>query len=486
MIATTPLLCESTVQLLARHYTGLASDSRDVKPGFLFAAIAGAKANGAAFIADAASRGALAVLGLPEVGDIAREYGMQFYPSDNPRGDLAHLAAAFFGAQPETVAAVTGTNGKTSVTVFLRHIWTVLGKNAASLGTIGALSPAGEIKLSNTTPGPVELHRLLAQLSGQGVTHLAMEASSHGLDQARLDGVKIAVAGFTNLTRDHLDYHPTFESYLAAKRRLFSELVPAGGAAVINADAEHHEAFVSAAVAHGLRVLTVGEAGQDLHLVARVPAADHQFLRIAQGGQCYDVTLPLAGAFQASNALVAAGMAIALGAQPAAVFAALQSVKGAPGRLEKVAAAGCGAPVYVDYAHTPDALKVVLKALRPHTTGKLTAVFGCGGDRDKGKRPLMGKAAAALADRVIVTDDNPRTENAATIRAEVLAGCSGAREIADRAEAIRTAVAELCEGDVLVIAGKGHETGQIVGTAIYPFDDREQAVAAALANGGQV
>lgn len=471
--------------LVAQHsFTGIASDSRDVHPGYLFAAIPGAKANGAVFIADAASRGAIAVLGAPEIGDIAREYGMVFYPAENPRLALAHLAAAFYGAGPATVAAVTGTNGKTSVTVFLRHIWTVLGKSAASLGTIGALSSAGEIKLSNTTPGPVELHQLLARLAGEGVSHLAMEASSHGLDQARLDGVKILAAGFTNLTRDHLDYHSSFEAYRDAKCRLFSELVVDGGVAVINADADYADSFIAAAQARKLQLLTVGETQSTLQLIGRTPYGDGQVLALRFDGQNYKVNLPLAGGFQASNALVAAGLAIGLGDEPAAVFAALESVKGAPGRLEKMAVSRAGAPIYVDYAHTPDALEVVLKALRPHTHAKLVVVFGCGGDRDKGKRPLMGKAAITFADKVIVTDDNPRSENAAAIRQDALAGCPGATEIGDRAEAIRSAVAALDEGDVLVIAGKGHEAGQIIKGVVHPFSDREEALAAALATGG--
>lgn len=471
-------------RLAAQHFAGIASDSRDVRPGYLFAAIAGAKADGAAFIPDAAGRGAVAVMGGAQIRSVVEASGMVFYPVENPRLALASLAALYYGAQPATVAAVTGTNGKTSVTVFLRHIWTVLGKNAASLGTIGAVSAAGEIKLSNTTPGPVELHQLLARLAAEGVDHLAMEASSHGLDQARLDAVQIKAAGFTNLTRDHLDYHVDFAAYRDAKCRLFSELVADDGVAVINADAEHHEAFADAARARGVRCLLVGETGDGLTLVTRTPHADGQELVLRIAGQTYALRLPLAGSFQASNALVAAGLAIGLGEKPGAVFAALESVKGAPGRLEKMAVSCAGAPIYVDYAHTPDALEVVLKALRPHTENRLVVVFGCGGDRDKGKRPLMGKAAMTYADKVIVTDDNPRSEEAAVIRREALAGCPGAIEIGDRAEAIRSAVAELQAGDVLVIAGKGHETGQIIKGVVHPFSDREEALAAALATGG--
>jgi UDP-N-acetylmuramoyl-L-alanyl-D-glutamate--2,6-diaminopimelate ligase len=469
----------------ATQFAGLSSDSREIKADFLFAAIPGSKADGAGFIADAAKRGARAVLGRPDLEADVRALGMNFIATENPRRDLARLAAAFYGIQPETVAAVTGTNGKTSVAVFLREIWAGLGKRSASLGTIGVISPGGEKKLANTTPGPVELHKLLAGLMREGVDHLALEASSHGLDQFRLDGVTVAAAGFTNITRDHLDYHPSFEDYLAAKLRLFSDLVMDGGAAVINADAEHAEAFVAVAQRRGLKLVSVGEKGETIKLVSRLADPDGQKLKLSCAGRSYDVTLPLAGAFQASNALVAAGLAIALGDEAAVVFAALKHLKGAPGRLEKVAIAKSGAPIYVDYAHTPDALQTVLTALRPHATGKLTAIFGCGGDRDKGKRPLMGQAAAAFADRVIVTDDNPRSEDPAVIRAEALAGCPQAEEIGDRAKAIRAGIEGLQAGDMLVIAGKGHETGQTVKGKVHPFSDREVAAKTAIAMGGK-
>jgi UDP-N-acetylmuramoyl-L-alanyl-D-glutamate--2,6-diaminopimelate ligase len=478
-------ISDEQVMAEVTQFAGLASDSRDVQADFLFAAIPGVNADGAAFAADAVKRGARAVLGLPGLEAEVRALGTRFIASENPRCDLARMAAAFYGLQPETVAAVTGTNGKTSVTVFLREIWTALGRCAASLGTIGVVSKTGETKLANTTPGPIELHKLLAGLMREGVQHLAMEASSHGLDQFRLDGVRVAAAGFTNITRDHLDYHPSFEAYLAAKLRLFSEVVEDGGAAVINADAEHADVFFAAAKKRGLSVFGVGERGETIKLVSRVPGLDGQQLKITHGGKNYAVALPLAGAFQASNALVAAGLAIALGEKPDAVFAALETLKGAPGRLEKVAFAKSGAPVFVDYAHTPDALEIVLKALRPHATGKLAAIFGCGGDRDKGKRPLMGKAAAEFADRVIVTDDNPRGEDAAAIRKQALAGCPNAEEIGDRAAAIRAGIEGLTAGDILVIAGKGHETGQIVGKKVLPFSDREEAVKAAMALGGR-
>jgi UDP-N-acetylmuramoyl-L-alanyl-D-glutamate--2,6-diaminopimelate ligase len=383
------------------------------------------------------------------------------------------------------IAAVTGTNGKTSIAVFLREIWTRLGKPAASMGTIGVVTPERVIKLDNTTPGPIEVQSLLAQLKADGIDHLALEASSHGLDQYRLDGAEIAAVAVTNITRDHLDYHPSFEAYIQAKLRLFRDLARDGAAAVINADADYADRFIAVAAERGLRLFTVGEAGGGLKLIARKPTADGQGLEVVYAGQTYTVALPLAGAFQASNALVAAGLAIGLGEDPAAVFDALHYLKGAPGRLEKVAVAASGAPIYVDYAHTPDALETVLLALRPHTARKLIVVFGCGGDRDKGKRPLMGASAARLADRAIVTDDNPRSEVPAQIRAEILAACPGASEIADRALAIHTGISELSADDVLVIAGKGHESGQIVGSTVHPFNDRDEAVKAAIALGGR-
>jgi UDP-N-acetylmuramoyl-L-alanyl-D-glutamate--2,6-diaminopimelate ligase len=383
------------------------------------------------------------------------------------------------------VAAVTGTNGKTSVTVFLREIWTELGKKAASMGTIGVIAPCGEIKLDHTTPDPIETHRILADLKREGVDHLALEASSHGLDQFRLDGVEIAAGAFTNITRDHLDYHETFESYLSTKLRLFREVVRNEGIAVVNADAEHAELFHQAATKRGLRVLTVGARGQYLKLVTANPSADGQRLTITHANNTFDVRLPLVGRFQASNALVAAALAIALGDAATKVFHALERLQGAPGRLEKVAIASSGAPVFVDYAHTPDALETVLAALRPHATGRLHVIFGCGGDRDAGKRPLMGRAAARFADAAIVTDDNPRSEDPAEIRKQAMEGCPAARNIADRAEAIRAGIAALKTGDILVIAGKGHETGQIAQGVTRPFSDRDEAVQAALELGGR-
>ena len=461
-------------------FTGLASDSREVKPGYLFAALPGAKANGAAYVKDAVGRGAVAVLGRPDVAPEAASAGVRFIADENPRLALARYAASFFAAQPKFIAAVTGTNGKTSVAVFLREIWTALGHQAASMGTIGVVMPHGEIELHHTTPGPVELHRILAELQRGGIDHLSVEASSHGLDQYRLGGADIAAAGFTNITRDHMDYHQTFADYLAVKLRLFKELVRDGGVAIVNADADHAQDFIAAAKARKLQLVTVGEKGESLKLLTRAPHDEGQMLTVAHGGNTYTVALPLAGAFQASNALVAAGFAIGLGEEPRAVFAALAALKGAPGRLEKVAYAKSGAPIYVDYAHTPDALENVLTALRPHTKGKLAVVFGCGGDRDKGKRPLMGAMAAKYADRLIVTDDNPRSEDPALIRKEILAACPGAQEIGDRAGAIHAGIDALNEGDILVIAGKGHESGQTVGDVVHPFSDRDEAIKSAV------
>jgi len=467
------------------NFTGLASDSREVKPGYLFAALPGTKVNGAEFVKDAVARGAVAVLGRPDIAPSAQALGVAFIADDNPRLALARRAARFFGAQPKTVAAVTGTKGKSSVVAFVREIWTALGYPAASLGTVGVVTPKGEIPLKHTTPDPIEVHRLLAQLKKDGIDHLALEASSHGLDQFRLDGVEIAACGFTNITRDHMDYHADFEHYLRAKLRLFGEVVREGGIAVVNADAEHADRFVEAANKHKLHILTVGERGEAIRLLSREGRIDGQTLKVRHGGRDYTILLPLAGSFQASNALVSAGLVIGLGGDAAKVFAALEHLKGAPGRLEKVAVAVSGAPVYVDYAHTPDSLEKVLTAIRPHVSGRLHVVFGCGGDRDKGKRPLMGEAAANNADVVIITDDNPRTEDAATIRKEALAGAPGAREIGDRASAIREAIAALKSGDILIVAGKGHETGQIVGSEVRPFSDRDEAIKAALSLGGR-
>jgi UDP-N-acetylmuramoyl-L-alanyl-D-glutamate--2,6-diaminopimelate ligase len=460
----------------ALDVAGIAADSRKVKSGFLFFAIAGAKADGAHFAKQAVAAGATAVAaeqrpdGLPD--------NIAFVQVANARRALALAAADFFPRQPATIAAVTGTSGKTSVAAFTRQIWTSLGLQAASIGTIGVVSPGGEKYGSLTTPDPVELHRTLDGLASEGVTHLALEASSHGLDQHRLDGVRIAAGAFTNLSRDHLDYHQTIEDYLAAKLRLFTDLVAANGTAVIDVDDCYAGQVIEAAKQRGLKVMTVGVHGDAIKLIGGAIDGFAQVIDIAYGGKTYKVKLPLVGTFQVQNAAVAAGLAIATGAEPGRVFAALEHLTGAKGRLE-LAGAKNGAPIFIDYAHKPDALKKALEALRPYAKGKLTVVFGAGGDRDAGKRPIMGRIAAENADRVIVTDDNPRSEQPAAIRAAILAAAPGASEIGDRTQAIRAGIAGLQSGDVLLIAGKGHETGQIVGRTVIPFSDHD-AVAAAL------
>ncbi|MBS7697908.1 MULTISPECIES: UDP-N-acetylmuramoyl-L-alanyl-D-glutamate--2,6-diaminopimelate ligase [unclassified Chelatococcus] len=461
-----------------RAIAGLTADSRAVQPGFLFVAVPGTKADGLAFAGDAVRRGAVAIVGEgPRPAGIPAD--IAFAQVANVRRVLALAAARFYPRQPETIVAVTGTSGKSSVAEFTRQIFASLGHQAASLGTIGVVAPGGAVYGSLTTPDPVALHRTLDQLARDGVTHLAMEASSHGLDQHRLDGVRLTAGGFTNLGRDHLDYHPTVEAYLQAKLRLFTDLLPDGATVVVNADAPESRAVADVARARGLRLLSVGEAGVDLKLARIEQQGFDQMLSVSHGSGIAKVRLPLAGDFQASNALVAAGLAIATREDPHQVLAALEGVSGVKGRMERVATAK-GALVIVDYAHKPDALDHVLTALRPYATGKLVVVFGAGGDRDQGKRPIMGRIAAERADVVIVTDDNPRSEDPATIRAAILAAAPGAREIGDRAEAIRTAVAELTAGDVLVIAGKGHETGQIIGTKTLPFSDHD-AVTEAIA-----
>jgi len=465
----------------ARHAAldigGVAADSRTIRPGSLFVAIAGDKSDGNAFIAAAVAAGAVAVVAEKQP-DPPLPSGIAFVRVGNARRALALIAAKIFPRQPQTVAAVTGTSGKTSVAAFARQIWSALGHRAASIGTIGIVSPRGETYGSLTTPDPVALHRSLDALASEGVTHLAIEASSHGLDQFRLDGLRLAAAAFTNITRDHLDYHPTFEAYFAAKMRLFESLVPEGGAAIVDVDHPHADAVLAAAKARGLSIVTIGRKATGIRIVETAIDGFAQTARVEHGGKTYRVRLPLVGEFQIENALVAAGVAIATGGDAANVFSALEHLIGAKGRLELVGVSN-GAPVFIDYAHKPDALAKALDALRPAARGRLVVVFGAGGDRDRGKRPLMGAVAIEKADRVIVTDDNPRREDAATIRAAILGSAPGAVEIGDRREAIRTAIAELGEGDVLLIAGKGHETGQIIGDRVVPFSDHE-AVAAAL------
>jgi UDP-N-acetylmuramoyl-L-alanyl-D-glutamate--2,6-diaminopimelate ligase len=403
-----------------------------------------------------------------------------FAQLDDPRRMLSMLAAAFYPAQPGTIVAVTGTAGKTSVAAFARQIWQLAGRASASIGTTGVDAPGRSDYGSLTTPDPVDLHALLQELQGEGVTHCAMEASSHGLDQFRLDGVRLAAAGFTNLGRDHMDYHPTVEHYFNSKMRLFRELLPAGAPAIIFADDAWSERAINAAKEAGREVLTVGRKGQFLSLKRVEHNRFSQVAEISHGREIYRIDFPLAGDFQIANGLVAAGLCIATGTDAATVLNALSHLKGAPGRLDLVGKSALGAPCYVDYAHKPEALENVLASLRPFTTGKLVCVFGCGGDRDPGKRPIMGEIAARLADVVIVTDDNPRSEEPAEIRKEILAAASGAMEIADRKQAIMDAVAMLGKGDCLVIAGKGHETGQTIGSKTHPFSDHE-VVRAAIA-----
>jgi UDP-N-acetylmuramoyl-L-alanyl-D-glutamate--2,6-diaminopimelate ligase len=460
----------------ARDVTGVAADSRKVKPGDVFVAIPGTKSDGLGFVPQALAAGAAAVVAERQPDKLPD--GVAFAKTDNARRALALIAARVYPRQPGTIAAVTGTSGKTSVAAFTRQIWTSLGHAAASIGTIGLVAPDREVYGSLTTPDPIELSRTLHELATQNVTHLALEASSHGLDQHRLDGVRITVGGFTNLSRDHLDYHPTVEAYLAAKLILFERLIPAGGAAVIAADGEHAHTVIESATKRGLEVVTVGRAGSGIKLTDCAIDGFSQTLSVTHAGKPYRIRLPLVGAFQIENALVAAGMVIATGGEPARVFAALEGLEGAKGRLELVGQRN-GAPIFVDYAHKPDALAKALEALRPYASNRLVVVFGCGGDRDAGKRPIMGEIAAQHADRVIVTDDNPRSEDPAKIRAAILKMAPGATEIGDRREAIRSAIAALEPGDALVIAGKGHESGQIIGDRTLPFSDHE-AVAAAL------
>ncbi len=460
-------------ELLDRDVSGLTCDSRRVAPGFVFFALHGARDDGLAYAQAALDAGAVAIVCERPLPDRAGDCVIV----NDARLALAQAAARFYGAQPAHVIAVTGTSGKTSVAAFVRQIWSLTGAKSAALGTTGLITDAGPEEGALTTPDPVALHETLAALAQRGITHLAMEASSHGLDQHRLDGVRLSAGAFTNLSRDHLDYHPDLESYLAAKMRLFEALLAPGQPAIIDADGEYSARVIALCEARGLRVFTIGRAGRDIRITATSASAASTQLKVSFGGCERDINLPLAGDFMASNALVAAGLCIVTGSEAESVFAALERLQGAPGRLEQVGAHN-GAPVFVDYAHKPDALEKVLKALRPLTPGRLLVVFGCGGDRDRGKRAIMGGIAARNADIVIVTDDNPRSEDAAAIRAEILSAAPAALEIADRGIAIAHAIAMLQVGDALVIAGKGHETGQIVGGVKLPFSDKTAALQA--------
>ena len=448
--------------------TGLTCDSRKVKPGFLFAAIPGSSGDGRDYIEDALKRGASAVLAPVGTSDGA---GIVVVTSENTRQSYAQMAARFFDQQPPRIAAITGTNGKTSVVSFVSQIWKNLGSKAASLGTLGIIAPGFQTSEGLTTPDPADLHKSLSVLWKRGVEALAIEASSHGLDQYRLDGVNVSMAGFTNLSRDHMDYHGSMEEYLGAKKRLFSEILPVDGVSVLNADSEVYLALVEAARG---RIISYGRNGKDIRLDDLEVFKDGQRLSLNVMGLAYKITLPLSGTFQVENALCALGIVLADGADPAIAVNTLENLQGVPGRLQHVGNSPDGAAIYVDFAHTPDALAAVLKTLRPHAKRNLNLVFGCGGDRDVGKRREMGRIASKLADKVIVTDDNPRSEDAATIRAQSLAVCPGALEVGDRAQAIRQAIAQLQASDVLVIAGKGHETGQIIMGVVHPFNDAEE------------
>jgi UDP-N-acetylmuramoyl-L-alanyl-D-glutamate--2,6-diaminopimelate ligase len=454
---------------------GLAADSRAVLPGFLFAAMPGRRLDGRAFAGDAVTRGAVAILtdnaaALSLTPEARKRVAV--VADANPHHRLALLAARFFGPQPRTVTAVTGTNGKTSVVHFTREIWSAGGYPAASVGTLGLITSGGRRPGALTTPDPIALHRDLAALCAQGVEHVAVEASSHGLAQFRLDGLSVAAAAFTNLTRDHLDYHGDMAQYRAAKERLFTDLLAPGRTAILNRDSGEFPRLAALCRGRGHPVLGYGvDRAADLRLVASLPRDGGQDLVLEILGRRHDITLPLLGEFQAINALAALGLATATGVPEEAAIESLARLTGVPGRLEFVAEGAGGAPIIVDYAHTPDALAAVLAALRPHAGRRLVALFGCGGDRDPGKRPLMGRIAAGAADRVYVTDDNPRSENPAEIRRAILGAAPGAIDIGDRRHAIATAIAELGPGDLLLIAGKGHETGQIVGSETLPFDD---------------
>lgn len=494
-MVTSPLKTLNELGLMATSganptLSSLVVDSRQLTKGCLFAAMPGVKTHGANFVDAALSQGAVAILtdakGAQIAGDAIKSAGAALIVSDNPREALARAAALWFGAQPKTMIAVTGTNGKTSVSTFVRQIWTELELAAVNLGTTG-VEGAWSAPLAHTTPEPITLHRTLANAAHNGITHAAMEASSHGLDQRRLDGVSLTAAGFTNFTQDHLDYHETFEAYFAAKARLFIDVLSPDGIAVINIDDPKGEDMARLAGDHGHDILRVGRSdAADIRLSAQRYDATGQDLRFEFMGKAYQTRLNLLGGFQADNVMLAAGLVIACGADPAHVFDTLEHLVTVRGRMELAATRDNGAAVFVDYAHTPDAVKTALSAMRPHVMGRLVAIVGAGGDRDATKRPLMGQAAAENADVVFVTDDNPRSEDPATIRAAVLAGCPDATEVGDRAEAILRAIDRLGAGDALLIAGKGHETGQTVGDDVLPFDDVEQASVAVAALEGRL
>jgi len=472
--------------------TGISLDSRKVEGGHLFAALPGTRVHGGEFITYALRMGAAAILTDPDGARIAAEQGDENTAAmvivEDPRAALAHAAALWFGAQPDTVVAVTGTNGKTSVASFTRQIWELLDLPAVNIGTTGVEGSFAAPGI-HTTPDPLTLQALLADLQTAGIDHVAMEASSHGLDQRRMDAVHLAAAAFTNLTQDHLDYHGTMEAYFAAKLRLFTELLSEDGTAVVNLDDLYGPRVAAACAAREIEVIGLAQyADTDaaLKITGRRLDETGQDVLFRWQDKAYQTRLDLIGGFQAMNVLTAAALVIATGVEAGQVFGALPRLSGVRGRMQLAGRRSNGAPVYVDYSHTPDSLETALKALRPHVLGRLIVVFGAGGDRDRGKRPLMGKAAQENADVLFVTDDNPRSEDPASIRAAILAGCPDATEIGDRAEAILRAVDALEAGDVLLIAGKGHETGQTVGDVVYPFDDVEQASVAVSALEGLI
>lgn len=451
--------------------TGFAIDNRKVAPGNVFGAFQGAEVNGEDFIPAAVAAGAIAVVARPE----ARVEGALQIADPLPRRAFARLAAQFFTPVPANVVAVTGTNGKTSTVEMTRQIWRMCGHSAASIGTLGVTTPDESVSTGLTTPDIVTFLSNMTGLSREGVTHVAYEASSHGLSQYRNEGLPVMAGAFTNLSRDHLDYHRDMEDYFAAKMRLFTEVVDDGGTAVIWADDEWSARAADVATTRGLKLFTVGEGGKAIRLISRKPGALGQEVKIVCEGQAYAIRLPLIGSYQVANALVAAGLAIASGCAPAQVFDAVSRLQPVRGRLERAAITQAGAPVYIDYAHTPDALEAAIAALRPHVSGRLITVFGAGGDRDKGKRAPMGEVAVKGSELVFVTDDNPRGEDPASIRAEVMRGAAGAQEIGDRRQAIAAAIAAAGSTDIVLVAGKGHEQGQIIGAGanrrVLPFDD---------------
>ncbi len=475
--------------------SGLTADSREVQPGYLFAALPSASVNsgtdGRDFIEDAVARGAVAILA-PDGTQL--DGGPADTPDDtpylitdeNPRWRLSQFAARFYEHQPRHIVGVTGTNGKSSVAGFTRQIWALLGHRSGAIGTLGVDADGFDAGPSLTTPDPVNLHATLAKMATSGIDHLALEASSHGLDQFRLDGVNFAAAAFTNLSRDHLDYHGTEEAYLDAKMRLFRHLLPVDGAAVLNADSHHFDTVAEICRTTGHRVRSYGVQTSDIHIADVSALPDGLRLCVTVKDQSLETRLNLIGGFQAYNVLAALGLVAETGGDLTEAFSTLAHLTGVRGRMQRIGALENGAQVYIDYAHTPDALQTALDAIRPHVGGQLHVIFGAGGDRDPGKRPMMGEIATRHADRAIVTDDNPRREDAETIRRQILTGCTGAAEIGDRAAAIKAGISDLQAGDILVIAGKGHEQGQIIGTETLPFDDASVAADVLTEMGGEV